>query len=88
MIETECPYCDIFFSVPDSMSGGMANCPRCEKAVDVGGGYEPLFWVLCGLGVVGICVFSGLMFWVGGAIAGGITFVIGVLIMGAVIALM
>ncbi|GAB4142785.1 MAG: hypothetical protein Tsb009_13360 [Planctomycetaceae bacterium] len=80
-----CPHCHVTFRVPSSMSGGFANCPECQKAVEVGGGHEPLFWMLVGAGVVGILLFAGLAFWAGGLLAGGVVLTIGAIIMGIVL---
>jgi hypothetical protein len=46
------------FQVPRSMKGGIANCPRCQQAVDIPGGPEGLFYVLL---FIGIAVVVGIL---------------------------
>jgi uncharacterized paraquat-inducible protein A len=81
-----CPNCDESFPAPKSMTGGNANCPRCHRAVPVGGGYEPLFWVLVALGAVVVLVFSLFLGVTVHPIAGIAAFVIGAAAMGITIA--
>lgn len=85
-LSVHCPFCDADFPAAKSMRGGYANCPRCNRAVQVGGGYEPLFWVLCGLGAAFVLGISTLLFFVVGPVAGGVAFLIGAAIMGTIIA--
>jgi hypothetical protein len=59
------------FQVPQSMKGGIANCPRCRKIVDVPGGPEGLFYVLLFLGIVLVGGISALFFAV--SITAGLT---------------
>ena len=85
-IPVHCPNCAEDFTVPKSMKGGHANCPGCRQAVPVVGGYEAEFWILFGLGAVFVLGISlGLGFAVHPA-AGIVTFLIGAVIMGIVIA--
>lgn len=64
--------CGERFSVPVSLKGGLANCPRCGKATAVRGGPEPLFWVLLSAGIGLVLAASGIAWAAGGAAAGGI----------------
>jgi len=80
-VPVTCPNCDETFSVPKSMKGGQANCPSCRRAVPVGGGYEPLFWILLSLGVFFVLLISiPLLIFVDVA-AGAITLAVGALIL-------
>jgi len=54
--------CGNMFQVPRSMKGGIANCPRCQKSVDVPGGPEGLFYVLLFIGIVVVGGVSALFF--------------------------
>lgn len=47
-IDVHCRNCQNDFTAPRSQKGGLASCPVCLKAVEVGGGPEPLFWVVLG----------------------------------------
>lgn len=85
-ILAHCPHCDQSFPVPKSMHGGTANCPSCRRAVPVGGGYEPLFWVLVGLGAAFVLGVSALLGFFVHPIAGLTAFVIGAVVMGIIIA--
>jgi uncharacterized paraquat-inducible protein A len=85
-IPVHCPNCDESFPVPRSMQGGHANCPNCRRAVPVGGGYEPLFWVLVGLGAAFVLGVSALLGIFVHPAAGIGAFVVGAAVMGIVIA--
>ena len=54
--------CGNMFQVPRSMKGGIANCPRCRKVVEVPGGPEGLFYVLLFLGIAVVVGISALLF--------------------------
>jgi len=54
--------CGNMFQVARSLKGGIANCPRCRKIVDVPGGPEGLFYVLLFLGVAVVLGISALFF--------------------------
>jgi hypothetical protein len=54
--------CGNIFQVPRSMKGGIANCPKCRKSVDVPGGPEGLFYVLLFLGILVVGGISALFF--------------------------
>ncbi len=54
--------CGNMFQVPRSMKGGIANCPRCRKIVEVPGGPEGLFYVLLFLGIAVVVGISALLF--------------------------
>ncbi len=60
-IDVAC-HCGNMFQVPRSMKGGIANCPRCHKSVDVPGGPEGLFYVLLFIGIVVVGGISALFF--------------------------
>jgi len=77
--------CGNRFQVSESFKNGLVNCPQCGKATDVGGGPEPLFWVLLGIGAAIVLAVSGAVWAFGGAVAGGITFGIGAAILGAIV---
>ncbi len=72
--------CGNMFQVPRSMKGGIANCPRCQKSVDVPGGPEGLFYVL--LLFLGIVIVGGIsaLFFAVNKTAGFIALGIGCLI--------
>lgn len=80
-VDLFCPHCSSSFAVPKTMKGGMANCPDCQKAVEVAGGPEPLFWFLFGLGGLGILLVSGLLFAAAGPIVGLIGLMVGATIL-------
>jgi hypothetical protein len=44
-VRVDCP-CSGSFEVPDSMAGGLANCPACGKATAVPGLRDPFFRAL------------------------------------------
>jgi hypothetical protein len=44
------------------MKGGIANCPKCRKGVNVPGGPEALFYVLLFLGILVVGGISALFF--------------------------
>ena len=71
--------CGNIFQVPRSMKGGIANCPKCRKSVDVPGGPEGLFYVLLFLGILVVGGISALFFAVNKT-AGFIALAIGCLI--------
>lgn len=54
--------CGNIFQVPRSMKGGIANCPKCRKSVNVPGGPEALFYVLLFLGILVVGGISALFF--------------------------
>ncbi|MHC4230891.1 MAG: hypothetical protein ACYSWW_26615 [Planctomycetota bacterium] len=54
--------CGNMFQVPRSMKGGIANCPRCQKTVNVPGGPEGLFYVLLFAGIAIVAGISALFF--------------------------
>lgn len=54
--------CGNMFQVARSLKGGIANCPRCRKVVDVPGGPEGPFYVLLFLGIAGVAGISALFF--------------------------
>lgn len=62
MIEVHC-HCGHFFSAPDSLAGGIANCPSCGKAVEVSGLRDPFWRVL---------VAGAVVLWVGVTAAVGV----------------
>ena len=83
-VRVSCP-CTERFEVPASMVGGLANCPRCRKAVEVPGGPEPLFWVLLGAGALVVLGISAAGFAIGGPVAGGIALGVGGGVLGLVV---
>ena len=77
--------CGNRFQVSESFRNGMVNCPRCGKATAVGGGPEPVFWVLLGIGAAIVLAVSGALWALAGAAAGGIAFGVGAAILGAIV---
>ena len=55
-VDVQCLGCGQTFTVPDSMVGGLANCPGCGKVTPVRGLRDPLWrlwqvvWLLVVLG--------------------------------------
>lgn len=84
-LEIVCAECGQGFDVPDSMRGGMANCPACGRAVPVPGGPEPLFRLAVAAGVVAVLFATGLAWFAGGAISAAVVFGIGALVFAAVL---
>jgi len=82
-IWAHCSHCDADFPAPKSMAGGHANCPRCRRAVEVGGGTDVLYWTLMALGAAFVLGISGMLLFVAPA-AGVAVFAIGALIMGLI----
>ena len=39
----DCQHCGLTFEVPNTLAGGIANCPDCGKATPVGGLRDPLW---------------------------------------------
>jgi len=76
-------YCDCghLFHAKKSLGGGLTNCPRCHKAVEVSGGPEPLFWILLGGGELVVLTIAALVFLVTKSAPGALI----VLIIGAAI---
>ena len=60
-IDVHCGSCQIDFSVPKSMRGGIANCPNCSRTVSIQSGPELLYWFLVGCGVFAVVAVSGLI---------------------------
>ena len=67
------------------MKGGIANCPQCRKAVEVGGGPEPLFWLLLAAGGLAVLVAAAIAWGIGGTWAGLGALVLGALILGGIV---
>ena len=72
-VPVRCP-CGGEFSVAESLKGGIANCPHCRRAIQIPGGFDPLFWGLLGGGSL-----LGLLVAVVAGAAGGWAWGIGVL---------
>lgn len=47
----QCPHCRAPAEVPAGFRGGLVNCARCGKVVEVGGLRDPL-WLLLRVGAV------------------------------------
>lgn len=60
-IDVHCDNCQVGFSVPKSMQGGIANCPNCSSTVNIQSGPEPLYWFLVGGGVFAVVIVSALI---------------------------
>ena len=43
---TTCGTCRHSFDPPLGTTGGIVNCPKCGKAVEVGGLDDPLWWTI------------------------------------------
>ena len=41
-----CPHCRTPAEVPDRFAGGIVNCKKCGRALDVPGLRDPLWWLL------------------------------------------
>lgn len=75
--------CGHLFRTRKSLRGGMTNCPRCRRAVEVPGGPEAMFWVLFGGGVLVVVGLAGYLYFTGNAVAGLVVLVAGALVIGA-----
>ena len=65
--------CGAMFEAPDSLAGGITNCPSCGKAVSVPGLRDPL-WRLLQLGAaVAWAGITAVAFLAGGPAAGIVT---------------
>ncbi len=74
-VEVDCP-CGVSFPVRDELTGGIANCPGCGKAVEVPGLRDP-FWRLIQVGAAVLWAgISAAVFVYGGMTAGVITAVV------------
>lgn len=58
------------------MKGGLANCPDCQKAVEVRAGFEGLFWLLIAGGVTFSLFLVVMAYLAYGVIGGGIVLVV------------
>lgn len=83
----ECKSCGTGYEAPASMKGGKANCPDCGTANDVGGGIEPLFWALLGMGVLLVFCASGFFYWLAGWGPAALVLVTGVIVLGVIVSL-
>ncbi|MCA8957533.1 MAG: hypothetical protein KDC87_15775 [Planctomycetes bacterium] len=59
--------CGHRFSVPESLVGGLAQCPECGKATEVPGLRDPLWRVLQVLALLAVVAAAWFGFQVGGA---------------------
>jgi hypothetical protein len=41
-----CPHCRTPAEVPDRFAGGIVNCKKCGRAIEVPGLRDPLWWLL------------------------------------------
>lgn len=80
-VEVQCD-CGHEFQVPKSMKGGLVNCPVCQELVDVKEGFEFLYWLIIGTAFIFIGASSVVVYVSGGPVAGIVTFVIGIAILG------
>lgn len=71
-VPVDCSECGEPFEVPKSLRGGLANCPRCGKAVKVADGPEPLFIAIVASGLIVAGLLSVMAFWLFGPLIGGI----------------
>ena len=75
MIHVECEHCANVFDVGETLAGGIANCPRCEKATPVEGLRDPWFRLVQVLCAVGWAILTAVGWssagWVGALILGG-----------------
>lgn len=60
-LRIKCPQCAESFAVPDSLRGGVANCPKCRKLVDVPSAFEFVFWGGVLLALLGVLAMSWLV---------------------------
>ena len=77
--------CGHTFPVPESLRGGLAQCPGCGKAAAVRGGAEPLFWALLSVGVAAVLGISAALWALAGPLAGGIAFGVGAVVLGGIV---
>ena len=57
-MEVYCESCGHHFEVPESMKGGMFNCPKCGKLQSAGRHWQDNIWYACYWG--GVLLGSGL----------------------------
>lgn len=55
-----CPHCHGAFQPAAELAGGIANCPRCGKAVEVPGLRDPI-WRLLQIGALVLVVGLGML---------------------------
>jgi hypothetical protein len=79
-VEVYCE-CGHLFHAKKSLKGGLTNCPSCDKAVQVPGGPEPMFWILFGGGALLVLAIAAMLFFVAESTLGAVI----VLIIGAAI---
>jgi len=57
-MDVYCEHCGHLFQIPESMKGGMFNCPECGKLQSAGRHWHDSIWSACYWG--GVILGSGL----------------------------
>jgi hypothetical protein len=68
-----CPHCRTPTEVADHFAGGLVNCKKCGRAIEVPGLRDPLWWLLRAGVVVAALVIGGLIAQRHGPATGAIT---------------
>jgi len=34
-IKSQCPYCQLIFKAPDTFSGKLTSCPKCNEEIEI-----------------------------------------------------
>ena len=76
MTEAACEHCGEIFFAADNLAGGITNCPRCGRAVDVPGLRDAWWRALQALAAIGVVAVAAIAYVLGGlpaaVIAGGV----------------
>jgi hypothetical protein len=80
-IEVYCE-CGHLFRAQKSLKGGVTNCPRCQRAVEVSGGPEAHFWLLLDGGIALVVGLAAVFYAVGSIARAVITLVLGGVVIG------
>ncbi len=79
-VEVECP-CGHRFFVARRLQGALVNCPKCGRATEAPGAFDPLFWLIAGGGVAVAAVVCTVIFLTAGPVAGTIAVLCAVVIL-------
>ena len=69
-LPTQCPHCRNAFEVGKELAGGITNCPRCGKSVEVTGLRDPIWRIVQLLGALGAGAFGVMIGLAHGPLAG------------------
>ena len=78
-IPCECPHCGNGFEAARSLAGGITNCPRCGKAVQVEGLRDWMWRILQAIAVFAVIGVTWLSYVAWGPGAAVVAFVVGIL---------